>query len=398
MNAPANVPNLPALLEQLPDDDTRKPGLEFTPAVMREFCEALAVVGSVRSAARVARVSHQTVYRARRASPEFRRCWDAALLQALPHAEDALATRAIDGVEEKVFYHGEEIGTRRRHDPRLLLAHIGRLDRLAARADVAALSDCFDAALDALATGADLPEPPPCATAPAEPPRHRAPARGRSFSGQCNTRSMSNTGQGDAGQSDTGRSDANPCDTGTSETGMRSARQGVPDRFGGLACDCVGARYGTDEGAPHYRMGADGPEPVVNTEGEGPCCDRPRWPECRDCPHYPPLMRVLEGMDEDRPEDAPTVYELAAQLRAAHALASAPAGTGGAAQAPGVADAAADAALAEPLDADEIEALQMEAYEAGVPGWWTLTDEAALEAALDALEDEDEEEVVRTLQ
>ena len=183
MNAP--TPNLPALLEQLPDGDTRKPLLELTPAVMREFLEALAVVGSVRSAARVARVSHQTVYRARRALPEFRRCWDAALLQALPHAEDALATRAIDGVEEKVFYHGEEIGTRRRHDPRLLLAHIGRLDRLAARSDVADLSDRFDEALDALEKGEPLP-----GGACGEP---GAGAGENGSPEPCNTRSMSNS-------------------------------------------------------------------------------------------------------------------------------------------------------------------------------------------------------------
>ncbi|MCV0382037.1 MAG: hypothetical protein K5799_01110 [Erythrobacter sp.] len=184
MNAP--TPNLPALLEQLPDGDTRKPLLELTPAVMREFLEALAVVGSVRGAARVARVSHQTVYRARRASPEFRRCWDAALLQALPHAEDALATRAIDGVEEKVFYHGEEIGTRRRHDPRLLLAHIGRLDRLAARSDVADLSDRFDEALDALEKGEPLPGG-ACGEPGADAGENVSPE-------PCNTRSMSNSG------------------------------------------------------------------------------------------------------------------------------------------------------------------------------------------------------------
>ena len=108
------VPNLPALIERLPDDDTRKPQVEFTSEVRRVFLEALSVVGSVRSAAKRARVSHQTVYRARRACPAFRRCWDAALLHALPRAEDVLATRAIDGVEETVFYHGEEVAKRRR--------------------------------------------------------------------------------------------------------------------------------------------------------------------------------------------------------------------------------------------------------------------------------------------
>ena len=43
MNAPANVPNLPALLSALPEDDPRKPGVEFTRAVQVVFLEALAV-------------------------------------------------------------------------------------------------------------------------------------------------------------------------------------------------------------------------------------------------------------------------------------------------------------------------------------------------------------------
>ncbi|MEO1922466.1 MAG: hypothetical protein ABGW84_11360 [Sphingomonadaceae bacterium] len=158
MNAPTHItPNLPALLSGLPEDDPRKPCVEFTRAVQVVFLEALAVVGSVRAAARKARVSHQTVYRARRACADFRRCWEAAQLQALARAEDVLACRAIDGVEETVFYHGEEVAKRRRYDGRLLLAHIGRLDRLSERAEVRALSDEFDAAMAAFGQGKELP-------------------------------------------------------------------------------------------------------------------------------------------------------------------------------------------------------------------------------------------------
>lgn len=204
MNAPAHItPNLPALLSALPEDDPRKPCVEFTREVQVVFLEALAVVGSVRSAARKARVSHQTVYRARRACADFRRCWEAAQLQALARAEDVLACRAIDGVEETVFYHGEEVAKRRRYDGRLLLAHIGRLDRLSERAEVRALSEEFDAAMAAFGAGEALPggelpvtgtrepaaasggEGADCGTSPkgAEPSGKKAP-------GQCNTRSI----------------------------------------------------------------------------------------------------------------------------------------------------------------------------------------------------------------
>lgn len=215
MNAPTNItPNLPALLAALPEDDPRKPCVEFTREVQVVFLEALAVVGSVRAAARKARVSHQTVYRARRACADFRRCWEAAQLQALARAEDVLACRAIDGVEETVFYHGEEVAKRRRYDGRLLLAHIGRLDKLAERAEVRALSEEFDAAMAAFGAGEALPgvESPGTGTRePADPrdggegepaaasggegadfaasPTGAEPSRKTSL-GQCNTRSI----------------------------------------------------------------------------------------------------------------------------------------------------------------------------------------------------------------
>lgn len=67
-------------------------------------------------------------------------------------------------------------------------------------------------------------------------------------------------------------------------------------------CDCVGARHGTDRGQVHYRRGADGLEPVVNVGAGGPCCDTPRWPECRACPHYPPVDRMLDEMAEAEAE------------------------------------------------------------------------------------------------
>jgi len=41
-----------------------------------------------------------------------------------------LADRALNGTQEVVFYHGEEVATRTRFDSRLLLAHLGRLDAL----------------------------------------------------------------------------------------------------------------------------------------------------------------------------------------------------------------------------------------------------------------------------
>lgn len=119
------------------------------------FGEHLARHGNVRLASRAARVSAQTAYRMRRASPAFRALWDAALVIARSQVEDVLADRAVHGWEEAVFYHGEEVARRRRYDSRLLLAHLARLDKLAERCGEGMVEQ-FDAALDALAADEDF--------------------------------------------------------------------------------------------------------------------------------------------------------------------------------------------------------------------------------------------------
>jgi hypothetical protein len=121
------------------------------------FLAALAVTGSVRSASVSVGVSHQTAYRARLASPGFRRAWDAALLAARAQAEEVLARKALDGWDEEVVYHGEVVCTRRRFSDRLLLAHLARLDRLCGDAEVAEFADSFDDALARYAAGEDRP-------------------------------------------------------------------------------------------------------------------------------------------------------------------------------------------------------------------------------------------------
>lgn len=148
----------------------QKPGPApiFDPRRQAQFCESLSHNGNVRLACRACAISPQTAYRARRASPAFARLWDAALLIARRHAEELLADRALSGVEEAVFYHGEVIATRRRYDSRLLLAHLARLDAAAERAGDGGISEHgFDDALGALTRGEPYPPPAP---APAPPP------------------------------------------------------------------------------------------------------------------------------------------------------------------------------------------------------------------------------------
>ncbi len=180
---PSGAPNLPAIIDQLPPNTAHSPQTQFTRARQAAFLRRLADSGEVRVAARASNISHQTAYRMRRACRTFRRGWDAALLIARERAEEVLATRALHGVEEQVFYHGEVVATRRRYDSRLLLAHLARLDRLASQEDVAALAGSFDDVLEALETAEGDAEP----TLPVAP----ADEGSETPSGPCNMRSMS---------------------------------------------------------------------------------------------------------------------------------------------------------------------------------------------------------------
>ena len=128
----------------------------FTSRKQAAFLESLAQFGNVRLACRAACVSAQTAYRSRRSSSAFAQVWDAALLTARTHAEAVLADRAVNGWEESVFYHGEEVARRRRYSDRLLLAHLARLDRLAERAALQAQAHDLEATIAALRDGDTL--------------------------------------------------------------------------------------------------------------------------------------------------------------------------------------------------------------------------------------------------
>lgn len=142
-------------------------GIVFTPPRIAQFLEALSREGNVRFAAQAAGVSAQTAYVRRRRDRAFAAGWEAALIIAREAAEQVLATRAIHGITETIWFRGEVVGERQRFDTRLLLAHLARLD---ARAHSAAphvhdLVSRFDAMLADLSNGvepasaADLPDP-----------------------------------------------------------------------------------------------------------------------------------------------------------------------------------------------------------------------------------------------
>ena len=132
---------------------TLPPQTQFTRDRQVRFLEALSVWGNVRAACRSACVSPQSAYRMRRASGGFALAWDAALLAARAQVEAVLADRALNGVSEAVFYHGEEVARRQRFDTRLLLAHLARLDAKAADPVLAEAAQDFDGVLERVAEG-----------------------------------------------------------------------------------------------------------------------------------------------------------------------------------------------------------------------------------------------------
>ena len=120
-----------------------------------KFLEALAQTGNVQASAYFAQRSRQSAYDLKRRDPDFARAWLAALVLAREEAQDKLQERAIEGVEEEIFYHGEVVATRRRYDSRLLLAHLARLDKIAEQIPAQRGAARFGDMLDAIGKGED---------------------------------------------------------------------------------------------------------------------------------------------------------------------------------------------------------------------------------------------------
>lgn len=128
----------------------------WSPALKARFLAVLAEKGNVRAAAARCGMSAQSAYMQRRRDPIFALGWAGALVLAREHGEQVLADRALEGVEEQIFYRGELVGTRRRYDSRLLLAHLGRLDRLAEDEEAERAAGRFDELL-AIVAGEKVP-------------------------------------------------------------------------------------------------------------------------------------------------------------------------------------------------------------------------------------------------
>lgn len=141
----------------MPDPTPRHDG--WTPARQHDFLESLAINGLVRSACRAADMSAEAAYRLRQRSggAAFRLGWEAALLLARARLVDTLMERAIEGQEEVIVRDPDShTRTRHRHDNRLAMALLARLDRFAdddaaPHADARIVAGDWDAFLDLIA-------------------------------------------------------------------------------------------------------------------------------------------------------------------------------------------------------------------------------------------------------
>ena len=107
----------------------------WTPAARASFLEMLAKSGVVTDACRTVQRSSQAAYALRNRDPLFAAGWDAALSMARARLADDLFHRAVNGVVDQVWKDGEVVAERHRHDNRLSIAILNRLDARCDRAE-----------------------------------------------------------------------------------------------------------------------------------------------------------------------------------------------------------------------------------------------------------------------
>jgi hypothetical protein len=107
----------------------------WTPAARSAFLETLAKSGVVTDACREVQRSSQAAYALRNRDPLFATGWEAALSKARARLADELFHRAVHGTVDQVWKDGEVVAERHRHDNRLSIAVLNRLDARCDRAE-----------------------------------------------------------------------------------------------------------------------------------------------------------------------------------------------------------------------------------------------------------------------
>jgi hypothetical protein len=114
----------------LDGSDAPKPRFDgWTPFARKLFLSVLADTGRVGRACEYTQRSRQAAYALRARDPAFAASWDAACELARAPLADALYERALDGTTETITRNGEVVAERHRHDNRLSMAVLHRLDK-----------------------------------------------------------------------------------------------------------------------------------------------------------------------------------------------------------------------------------------------------------------------------
>jgi hypothetical protein len=139
------MPNLPmditaTLTDFAPVPRKRLQHTGWMPERQKAFIQALAETGNATRAARMVNMSVVSAYQLRRApgAEGFRKAWSAALDCGIERIRDLAFERAVEGELIPIFYRGDLMGYRRKHNTQLLmfiLRHYGR-DELGRRVTV----------------------------------------------------------------------------------------------------------------------------------------------------------------------------------------------------------------------------------------------------------------------
>lgn len=91
----------------------------WTARKKKAFLKALRDTGIVTAAAEKVKVSRSSAYQLRKSDPVFRQGWDDAVQAALDVLEAELRRRAVEGVEQPVYFGGKECGRIRTYNDTL---------------------------------------------------------------------------------------------------------------------------------------------------------------------------------------------------------------------------------------------------------------------------------------
>ncbi|HZG47372.1 MAG TPA: hypothetical protein VEZ41_14065 [Allosphingosinicella sp.] len=107
----------------------------WTPDEMRAFLERFAECGVISEACAAVGISARSAYNLRDRDPLFAAGLDAACVKARPRLADEVLARSMTGVVERIYKDGVIVAERHRHDNRLSMAVLARLDARVDRAE-----------------------------------------------------------------------------------------------------------------------------------------------------------------------------------------------------------------------------------------------------------------------